>query len=36
METEVKVLVARRTSAKDALAALESRADAEAKERGVA
>ena len=36
METEVKVLMAKRTSAKDALANLESSAAAEAKERGVA
>ncbi len=36
METEVKVLIAKRTSAKDALAGLESSAAAEGKERGVA
>lgn len=36
METEVKVLIAKRTSAEDALADLETRTAAEGKERGVA
>ena len=36
METEVKVLTAKRTSAQDALADLETSAAAEAKERGAA